>query len=52
MPLILALVADFDLRAFVVFRLIRYFKLARYSPGMTSLMEAVAPSGARSPPAS
>lgn len=41
LPLILALVADFDLRAFVVFRLIRYFKLARYSPGMTSLMEAL-----------
>lgn len=41
LPLVLALFVDIDLRAAVVFRLLRYFKLARYSPGMTSLTEAV-----------
>lgn len=41
MPLVLALFFDVDLRAAIIFRLIRYFKLARYSPGMASLMEAI-----------
>ena len=40
-PFYLALVAEADLRAFIVFRLVRFLKLARYSPGMSSLLEAL-----------
>jgi voltage-gated potassium channel len=41
LPLLLAFVVPADLRAMLVFRLIRYFKLARYSPGLVSLTDAV-----------
>nr|WP_256515698.1 cyclic nucleotide-gated ion channel [Alsobacter ponti] len=42
LPFYLALVApDIDLRVFVLLRLIRFLKLARYSPGIRSLYEAV-----------
>ncbi|MDP4593084.1 MAG: cyclic nucleotide-gated ion channel/potassium channel family protein [Beijerinckiaceae bacterium] len=40
-PLYLMLFADIDLRALLMFRLLRFFKLARYSPGMRSLMSAL-----------
>jgi voltage-gated potassium channel len=33
--------ADLDLRAFALFRLVRFFKLVRYSSGLTSLAEAI-----------
>ncbi len=41
LPLLLVLVAGMDLRALIIFRLVRFFKLARYSPGMSSLLDAV-----------
>lgn len=42
LPFYLALVApDIDLRVFVMLRLFRFLKLARYSPGIRSLYEAV-----------
>jgi voltage-gated potassium channel len=41
LPFYLALFLPADFRALLLFRLIRYFKLARYSPGMASLLEAV-----------
>lgn len=41
LPMALALVVSADLRTLLLFRLIRYFKLARYSPGLSSLMDAV-----------
>ena len=41
LPFYLALVVPADLRVLVLFRLLRFFKLARYSPGMRSLMAAL-----------
>lgn len=41
-PFYLALVSPWDLRAFLVVRLLRFFKLARYSPGVASLFQAFA----------
>lgn len=38
LPLYAALFIAFDLRALLLFRLLRYFKLARYSAGMRSLI--------------
>lgn len=40
-PLYLAFFAGIDLRAFLMLRLLRFFKLARYSPGMRSLIAAM-----------
>jgi voltage-gated potassium channel len=40
-PFFLAFIAPDEFRVLLIFRLIRFFKLARYSPGMRSLMEAV-----------
>ena len=41
LPFYLALVSPADLRVFIVFRIIRFLKIARYSPGMRSLYEAI-----------
>jgi voltage-gated potassium channel len=41
LPFYLLLVAPADLRVFALFRLVRFFKLMRYSPGIDSLIEAV-----------
>lgn len=41
LPFLLLLVGPYDLRALLLFRLVRFFKLARYSPGLASLSEAV-----------
>jgi len=41
LPFYLALVTPADLRALIVFRIFRFLKLARYSPGIRSLYEAV-----------
>ena len=40
-PVYLALLSSIDLRSLVLFRLLRFFKLARYSPGLGSLIEAI-----------
>lgn len=40
-PVYVSLLTSFDLRTIIVFRLLRFFKLARYSPGLASLLEAV-----------
>jgi voltage-gated potassium channel len=40
-PVYAALFLEGDLRAFLVVRLFRFFKLARYSPGIASLGEAI-----------
>lgn len=40
-PFYLTLIGPSDFQVLLIFRLIRFFKLARYSPGMRSLMEAV-----------
>lgn len=40
-PLYLTLFAGIDLRALLMLRLLRFFKLARYSPGMRSLINAL-----------
>jgi len=40
-PLYLVLFFDFDLRVLLIFRLLRFFKLARYSAGMRSLATAI-----------
>jgi voltage-gated potassium channel len=40
-PVYLGLFLEGDLRAFLVLRLFRFFKLARYSPGIASLAEAI-----------
>jgi voltage-gated potassium channel len=40
-PVYASLFVEGDLRAFLVVRLFRFFKLARYSPGIASLAEAV-----------
>ncbi len=41
LPFFLTLVSPADLRVFIVFRIFRFLKLARYSPGIRSLYEAV-----------
>ena len=41
LPFYLALVGPADFQVLLIFRLIRFFKLARYSPGMRSLLEAI-----------
>ncbi len=41
LPLYLVLFVDADLRVLLIFRLLRFFKLARYSPGMRSLAAAI-----------
>ncbi|MGL5114387.1 MAG: cyclic nucleotide-gated ion channel [Beijerinckiaceae bacterium] len=41
LPFFLMLVLPDDLKVLLIFRLIRFFKLARYSPGMRSLQEAI-----------
>lgn len=41
LPFYLALFSPADLRVFVVFRIVRFLKLARYSPGIRSLYEAI-----------
>lgn len=41
LPFFLALVGPSDFQVLLIFRLVRFFKLARYSPGMRSLLEAV-----------
>jgi voltage-gated potassium channel len=40
-PLFLDLFIETDARSFLIFRLLRFLKLARYSTGMLSLMEAI-----------
>lgn len=41
MPFYLGFFVPADFRGFVIFRLLRFLKLARYSPGIRSLFEAV-----------
>jgi voltage-gated potassium channel len=41
LPFYLSLFLEGDLRVFIVFRLLRFLKLARYSPGVRSLYEAI-----------
>lgn len=41
-PFYLALFSPWDLRALLILRLLRFFKLARYSPGVASLFQAFA----------
>jgi voltage-gated potassium channel len=41
LPILLTLLLPDDLKVLLIFRLIRFFKLGRYSPGMRSLMEAI-----------
>lgn len=41
LPLFLAFAGPSDLQVLLLLRLLRFFKLARYSPGMRSLLEAV-----------
>jgi voltage-gated potassium channel len=40
-PVYVGLFVEGDLRAFLVLRLLRFFKLARYSPGIASLADAI-----------
>lgn len=40
-PVYVALLTEIDLRTLVLFRLLRFFKIARYSPGLASLGEAI-----------
>lgn len=40
-PFYVALVTDFDLRTLLLLRLLRFFKLARYSPGLAILFNAI-----------
>lgn len=40
-PVLLSLFVTEDLGVFLVFRLFRFFKLGRYSPGMASLLETI-----------
>lgn len=40
-PFYVALVSDFDLRTLLLLRLLRFFKIARYSPGMATLFGAI-----------
>jgi voltage-gated potassium channel len=41
LPILLTPFLPDDLKVLMIFRLIRFFKLARYSPGMRSLMDAI-----------
>jgi voltage-gated potassium channel len=41
LPILLTFVLPEDLKALMIFRLIRFFKLGRYSPGMRSLLDAI-----------
>lgn len=41
LPFFLGFLLPEDLRVLVLFRLVRFFKLARYSPGMSSLLDAI-----------
>ncbi len=41
LPFWLALIAPADLRVILVFRIVRFLKLARYSPAMRSLLDAL-----------
>jgi voltage-gated potassium channel len=41
LPFLVALTGAADMRALAIFRLVRFLKLARYSPGIRSLAEAV-----------
>jgi voltage-gated potassium channel len=41
LPILLTFVLPDDLKALMIFRLIRFFKLGRYSPGMRSLLDAI-----------
>jgi len=41
LPFWLALVAPADLRVVLVFRIVRFFKIARYSPAMRSLLDVL-----------
>jgi voltage-gated potassium channel len=41
LPLILAFYGPSDFQVLLLLRLLRFFKLARYSPGMRSLLEAI-----------
>jgi voltage-gated potassium channel len=41
LPFSLSLVVAADLKVFLVLRLLRFFKLTRYSPAMSSLLEAL-----------
>jgi voltage-gated potassium channel len=41
LPFYIGFLVDIDLRFVLLFRLLRFFKLARYSPGFTSLVDAV-----------
>jgi voltage-gated potassium channel len=41
LPFWVALVLPFDLRVLLVFRMVRFLKLARYSPAMRSLLDAL-----------
>jgi voltage-gated potassium channel len=41
LPFWLDILTPFDLRAVLVFRMVRFLKLARYSPGMRSLLAAL-----------
>jgi voltage-gated potassium channel len=40
-PFYVALATSFDLRTLLLLRLLRFFKLARYSPGLTTLFNAI-----------
>ncbi len=41
-PIYLSLLTEADFRSLLVLRLLRFFKLARYSPGLASLLDALA----------
>lgn len=41
LPFFLALIGPSDFQVLLIFRLVRFFKLARYSPGIRSLLESV-----------
>jgi len=41
LPFVLDQLIDVDLRVIVLLRLLRFFKIARYSPGFQSLLEAI-----------
>lgn len=41
LPFYLALIGPADFQVLLILRLLRFFKLARYSPGMRSLIEAI-----------
>ena len=41
LPFYLSLVMETDLRVLIAFRVLRFFKLVRYSPGLRSLLDAI-----------